>query len=50
MPAASARSVGASNARGSTIGTAIASALPAIAAFIALTISAASEVWLPVHW
>ena len=50
MPAASARSVGALKAFGSTIGTAIASALAAIAAFIAFTISAASEVCEPVHW
>src|SRR5580698_3205415 len=50
MPAANARSVGALNALGSMIGTAMALALAAIAAFIALTISATSELAEPVHW
>jgi hypothetical protein len=50
MPAARARSVGALNALGSMIGTAMALAFAAIAAFIALTISATSEVAEPVHW
>ena len=50
MPAASALSVGPLNAFGSMIATAIPSALPEIAAFIALTISATSAVLDPVHW
>ena len=50
MPASSARCVGALNALGSTIATAMAAALLAIAVFIAFTISAASLVAEPVHW
>src|SRR5579875_3977564 len=49
MPASSARWIGALNALGSTMQTAIALAFAAIAAFIALTISAASLVAEPVH-
>ncbi len=45
-----ARATGRSKPRGSTIATAIPSALPAIAAFIAFTICATSEVSDPVHW
>src|SRR6185437_848326 len=49
MPASSARCTGALNAFGSTMQTAIAAALAAIAALIAFTISAASLVAEPVH-
>src|SRR5919197_5295948 len=50
MPASSALSVGALNAFWSTRQTAMPSALAAIAAFIALTISLTSAVFEPVHW
>src|SRR5580765_713087 len=50
MPAASALSVGSLNAFWSTRQTAMPSALAAIAAFIALTISLTSAVLDPVHW
>ena len=50
MPALSALSVTASNAFGSTTQTAIPSALPEIAAFIALIISGVFAVSEPVHW
>ena len=50
MPALSAFSVGASNAFGSTTQTAMPSALPEIAAFIALIISGVFAVCDPVHW
>jgi hypothetical protein len=50
MPAASAFSTGALKALGSMMGTAIALAFAAMAAFIALTISATSELAEPVHW
>jgi hypothetical protein len=49
MPASIARWIGLLNATGSTIGTAIASAFAAMAAFIALTISAAMLFCEPVH-
>ena len=50
MPAARARSIGSLNASRSTIATAIPSALAAIAASNALTISALSARSDPVHW
>ena len=50
MPAASAWSIGSLNASRSTSATAIPSALPAIAASKASTISGMSEVSEPVHW
>ena len=50
MPAASAFSVGSLNAFRSTRQTAMPSTLPAIAVFIALTISPTSAVFEPVHW
>src|SRR3954468_13891087 len=50
MPAASALSVGPLNAFLSTRQTAMPSALPAIAVFMALTISPTSAVLDPVHW
>ena len=50
MPAASARSIGSLNASRSTRQTAIPSALPAIAASKASTISGMSDVSEPVHW
>ena len=50
MPASNARALGALKACGSTIGTAMASALAAMAAFIALTISPTSALAEPVHW
>src|SRR5579884_1552966 len=50
MPAASARSTGSLKAVGSTIATAMPSALAAMAAFIALTICPASLFSEPVHW
>ena len=50
MPAASAFSVGSLNAFRSTRQTAMPSTLPAIAVFIALTISPTSAVLEPVHW
>ena len=49
MPASSARLTGALKACGSTIDTAMAAALLAIAAFIAFTICATSAVAEPVH-
>ena len=49
MPACIARATGGSKACGSTIGTAMAAALLAIAAFIAFTICATSAVAEPVH-
>ena len=50
MPASRASWIGSLNASRSTIATAIPSALPAIAASKALTISGMSEVSEPVHW
>src|SRR5579875_89943 len=50
MPAESARSVGSLKAVGSTIATAMPSALAAMAAFMALTICPASLFSEPVHW
>ena len=50
MPASSARSIGSLNASRSTSATAIPSALPAIAASKASTISGMSDVSEPVHW
>src|SRR5215207_8908627 len=50
MPASSALSVGPLNALVSTRQTAMPSALPAMAVFIALTISPTSAVLDPVHW
>ena len=50
MPASSAFCVGPSNAFGSTTQTAMPSALPEIAVFIALIISGVFAVCEPVHW
>ena len=50
MPALSALSVGASKAFGSTTQTAMPSALPEIATFMALIISGVLAVSEPVHW
>src|SRR4030095_6727083 len=50
MPASSAWSTGALKAVLSTTAMAIPSALPLIAVFVALTISATTELAEPVHW
>src|SRR5260370_3701387 len=50
MPADNAASTGALNATGSMIETAIPSTLPAMAVFIALTMSATILFAEPVHW